>query len=206
LPALAALAITAVLVGGVVGLTLRGDNGADRSSSAGRSTTQSAAARERDRTTTGSEGERAAAAGEAQQTQPDRAQQTQPNPAPPSTPAQTSDPAALNNRGYERIQAGDYAGAVEPLRAAVRGYRDAGRTGELNYYFALYNLAVALARSGDPAGAIPILRERLRNPNQRVTVQRELDKAQAQVGDGKPGKKDEEQPGYEPEALGRTGQ
>ncbi|MGI9098015.1 MAG: hypothetical protein ACR2H2_05895, partial [Solirubrobacteraceae bacterium] len=200
-PTLAALAIAAVLVGGVVGLTLRGDNAPDRErASGGRSATQAAAARERERTTTTADARKRAGAATA------GSQQTQPNAAPQSTPEQTSDPAALNDRGFQRIQAGDYAGAVEPLRAAVKGYRDADRTDELNYYFALYNLAIALARSGDPAGAIPVLQERLRNPNQRETVQRELDKAQAQVGDDKPGKKRQEQPGDEPAAPGSTGQ
>src|SRR5206468_2651234 len=97
------------------------------------------------------------------------------------------DPAALNDQGFQRLQAGDYAGAIAPLRASVQGYRDAGRTNDLNYAFALYNLGVALNRSGDPAAAIPYLQERLRNPNQRATVQRELDSALAKLN-GKPAK------------------
>ena len=113
--------------------------------------------------------------------------------AKPSAPAAANDePSAANDRGFQLIKAGDYAGAVAPLRAAVQGFRDAGRTDELTYYFALYNLGVALNRSGNPAEAIPFLQERLRNPNQQGLVKQELASAQAQLDGGskpsKPGK------------------
>ena len=107
-----------------------------------------------------------------------------------STDSTPSDPARLNDQGFRLINAGDYAGAVEPLQAAVKGFRDAGRTDELTYYYALYNLGVALNRSGRPAEAIPYLQERLRNPNQQGTVKRELKSAQDQLNGGRkpPGK------------------
>ena len=180
LPTFAVLAIAAVLVGGVVALALRRGDGADsQRASGGPSIRQPAAERQRARTATVA------------------AVRPQADPAPQSTPAQASEPAALNDRGFGLIEAGDYAGAVEPLRAAVQGYRDADQTDEMNYYFALYNLGVALNRSGDPEAAIEILQERLRNPNQRGTVQRELDDAQAQLGGAKPGK--QRKPGHKEE-------
>jgi tetratricopeptide (TPR) repeat protein len=107
------------------------------------------------------------------------------NAAADSTP---SDPAAANDQGFRLINAGDYASAVAPLRTAVQGFRDAGRTDEITYYYALYNLGVALNRSGNPADAIPYLQERLRSPNQQGTVKQELKSAQNKLaGGGKPG-------------------
>ncbi len=112
--------------------------------------------------------------------------------APPPPPAQSSagagtSPSALNDRGYRLIQQGRYGEAVEPLRAAVTGYQGAGETG-LPYAFALYNLAVALNRSGNPAEAVPLLRERLKFDNQRDTVQKELNDALAKLGQPPEGK------------------
>ncbi|MEA2148706.1 MAG: eukaryotic-like serine/threonine-protein kinase [Solirubrobacteraceae bacterium] len=182
LPVVAALALAAVLVGGVVGLSLSGggDNGAtsrgDRAS-ASRSSTQKAAAKPARKPAAEAASAPAAASPQATTTT--------------TTPAAASgaDPAAANDQGFARITAQDYAGAVAPLRAAVQGFRDAGRTDELAYYYALYNLGVALNRSGNPSEAIPFLQERLRNPNQQGTVKRELASAMAKVGGaGKPGK------------------
>ena len=92
-------------------------------------------------------------------------------------------------------RAGDYAAAVEPLQSAVEGYRDAGRTGELDYAYALYNYGVALNRSGNPEAAVDVLRERLEINNQRGTVRKELDDALAKPGEGgkkAKGEKDDE--------------
>jgi serine/threonine-protein kinase len=109
-----------------------------------------------------------------------------PKPAPaPAAPKNVSTsgetPSALNERGHALLEQGRYGEAIAPLRAAVQGYKDAGETG-LPYAFALYNLAVALNRSGNPGEAIPLLRERLQFDNQRKTVQAELDNALAKVG------------------------
>jgi eukaryotic-like serine/threonine-protein kinase len=168
-PVLAVLAIAAVIAGGVVGLALQHDSGGDQRASSGTSGDHpSAAARERSRK------QKPAASAPAPKA-PVKA-------APQSTPASTTDPATLNDRGFQLIRQGSYGAAVEPLRASVAGYRAAGRTRELGYYFALFNLGVALNRSGDPGSAVTVLRERLRNPNQRGTVQRELDSAAAKLG------------------------
>ncbi|MEA2130942.1 MAG: eukaryotic-like serine/threonine-protein kinase, partial [Solirubrobacteraceae bacterium] len=172
LPLVAVLACAVALVGVVVGLALLRDNGGGQRASGGASTTQQAA-RERERARKDTAAAPKAQAQAAQQ----------------PAPAATTDPAALNDRGFQLIQQGDYAGAVEPLRASVQAYRQAGRTGELGYYFALFNLGVALNRSGDPGAAITILRERLRNPNQRGTVERELAAAAQKLGADKQGSK-----------------
>jgi serine/threonine protein kinase len=168
-PLLAVLAIAAVIAGGVVGLALQSGSGGDRRASRGTSSTH------------------VTAAGQHQPKQQAAAPAT--TPSPPAKAAQqanasssTTDPAALNDRGFQLIRQGDYAGAVRPLRSSVAAYRAAGRTDELGYYFALFNLGVALNRSGNPGSAVSVLRERLRSPNQRGTVQRELDSAAAKLG------------------------
>ncbi len=109
----------------------------------------------------------------------------QPPPPPPtqSEAANDTSPAALNDRGFALIKQGRYGEAVEPLRAAVTGYQGAGESG-LPYAYAIFNLAVALNRSGNPAEAIPLLRERLKFGDQRKTVQAELEDAQAKAGGG----------------------
>ena len=111
-----------------------------------------------------------------------------PQPPPPPPPAAagrapTASPATLNARGHALIKQGRYAEAIEPLRDAVAGYKAAGEDG-LPYAYALFNLAVALNRSGNPAEAVPLLRERLKYGNQRETVQAELDNALAKLGRG----------------------
>jgi serine/threonine protein kinase len=171
LPLVAVLAVAVVLVGAVVGIALLRDHGGGGQRANGGSSTTQNAARERARKDT-------AAA-------PKPPAQAAPQPA----PAETTDPAELNDRGFQLIKEGDYAAAVEPLRASVQAYREAGRTDELGYYFALFNLGVALNRSGDPEAAITILRERLRNPNQRGTVERELSAAAQKLGSDTQGDK-----------------
>ncbi len=166
------LAVVAIVVGGAIGLAMRGD-GTDKASSslksAGKSTTKKPASSGAD---AGASGTSAAPAAPQPQASTSKAQGS----------ASGGDPVALNNQGFARINAGDYAGAVAPLRSSVQAFRDAGRTDELDYYFALYNLGVALNRSGNPAEAIPFLQERLRNPNQQGTVKKELQSAQAKLG------------------------
>lgn len=95
-----------------------------------------------------------------------------------------SDPAtgsALNEQGYELIQAGRYEEAVPVLEESVRSF-PAG-TDDVNYAYALFNLGEALRRSGRAAEAIPILEQRLLIPNQTETVERELAAARAAAGE-----------------------
>jgi len=71
---------------------------------------------------------------------------------------------------------------VPLLQQSVDTYRAQGRTSEIGYAYALYNLGRALNRSGQPDAAIPILEERLRFRNQRATVQAELRSARRAAG------------------------
>jgi tetratricopeptide (TPR) repeat protein len=107
-----------------------------------------------------------------------------PQPPPPAARPATAGgagPAALNDRGHSLIQQGRYADAIAPLRASVAAYKAAGEDG-LPYAYALFNLGVALNRSGNPAEAVPLLRERRTYDDQRETVQSELDAALAKLG------------------------
>lgn len=86
-----------------------------------------------------------------------------------------SDPAlgsALNQEGFELIQAGRHEEAVPVLEEAIRAF-PAG-TSDLNYAYALFNLGSALRLSGRPDDAIPVLERRLEIPNQTDVVSQEL--------------------------------
>ncbi len=114
------------------------------------------------------------------------AQQQTPANAQPKTQASasTKTPSQLNDEGHRLIGAGNPGAAVAPLQAAVKGYQDAGKTGDVGYAFALFNLGQALNRSGNPEAAVAVLRERLKIDNQRGTVQAELDNALAKLDGG----------------------
>jgi serine/threonine protein kinase len=91
------------------------------------------------------------------------------------------DPAlgsALNQEGFESIQAGDPEAAVPILEEAVRAFPP--NTEELDYAYALFNLGNALRLSGRPEEAIPILERRLEIPDQTSTVQEELEMARSE--------------------------
>jgi serine/threonine-protein kinase len=104
---------------------------------------------------------------------------TQPSPTPSSGTSATSG-SALNDQGYSLIQQGRYAEAVPILEKAVHAF-PAG-TSDVNYQYALFNLGHALRLAGRPAEAIPVLEQRLAYPNQRATVQAELDAARRAAG------------------------
>jgi eukaryotic-like serine/threonine-protein kinase len=90
-------------------------------------------------------------------------------------PAGAGDPVALNNQGFALIQQGRPTGAVASLQRSVDAFRTQGRTGEIDYAYALYNLANALRLSGRPDDAIPYLEERLRiSSYKRGVVKQEL--------------------------------
>jgi eukaryotic-like serine/threonine-protein kinase len=102
--------------------------------------------------------------------------------APPTTttqqmtpPSASSDPVALNNQGFALIQQGRATSAVPSLQRSVDAFRTQGRTGQIDYAYALYNLGNALRLSGRPADAIPYLEERLKISNyKRGVVKQEL--------------------------------
>jgi tetratricopeptide (TPR) repeat protein len=105
-----------------------------------------------------------------------------PKATPPASTAQTTppatagaDPVALNNTGFALLQEGKPTAAVASLQRSVDAFRQQGRTGQIDYAYALYNLGNALRLSGRPAEAIPYLQERLRISNyKRGVVKQEL--------------------------------
>ena len=108
-----------------------------------------------------------------------------PPPASPPPAAETGatsaqDATALNNQGYDQLRGGNAAGAVPLLKRSVDGFRSAEALSNINYHYALYNLAEALMANGQPAEAVPYLQERLeRSDDRRGLVQQTLDRAQA---------------------------
>jgi eukaryotic-like serine/threonine-protein kinase len=85
--------------------------------------------------------------------------------------------AALNEQGYELIQAGRYDEAVPVLEESVQAFPPG--TEDVDYAYALFNLGDALLHSGRAAEAVPILELRLQIPNQTEVVERELAAARA---------------------------
>jgi serine/threonine-protein kinase len=78
-------------------------------------------------------------------------------PPPPPPPATGASGHALNDQGYSRIQAGDYAGAIPLLQQAVQKLAGTGPA-DLYEGYANYNLGYALYRAGRCGEAIPYLR------------------------------------------------
>jgi serine/threonine-protein kinase len=78
-------------------------------------------------------------------------------PAPPPPPATGASGHALNDQGYSRIQAGDYAGAIPLLQQAVQKLAGTGPA-DLYEGYANYNLGYALYRAGRCGEAIPYLK------------------------------------------------
>ncbi len=93
-----------------------------------------------------------------------------------------SDPAlgsALNQEGFELIQAGGHEEAIPVLEEAVASFPPG--TEELDYAYALFNLGNALRLSGRPEEAIPVLERRLEIPNQTAVVRQELSAARREA-------------------------
>jgi serine/threonine-protein kinase len=176
---LVAIGIAAAVVGAALAIALS-QAGNDPGQTAATTPKAKSTQGERQRTQTTT----AAAAASASEPDGTAAAETPPRSQTTAPAATTGDPAKLNDQGFALNNQGNYAEAVAPLQSAVEGYRSAGRTDEIGYAYALYNLGVALNRSGDPAAAVEILQERLRYPNQRGTVRRELRDAQSKLGAG----------------------
>jgi hypothetical protein len=87
---------------------------------------------------------------------------------------------SLNHKGYALIKKGRPAEAIPVLEESVRTFPPEGKH-DLNYAYALFNLAVAYRMAGKPEMAIPLLRERIKINDQREIVQRELLTAQRQA-------------------------
>ena len=95
------------------------------------------------------------------------------------------DALALNQQGFDLIEAGRPDEAIPLLRRAVNSYPEG--TTDLDYAYALYNYGNALYLSGQPEAAIPILEERLTFNDQTEEVQATLDAALEAAGEGSEG-------------------
>jgi hypothetical protein len=90
----------------------------------------------------------------------------------PATPAPPS-ASELQLTGHDELLAGKYPEAIATLRKAVSAADPSSTT----YAYGLYDLGVALLRSGDPADAVPVLEQRLKIDNQTGVVQQTLNEA-----------------------------
>jgi serine/threonine-protein kinase len=164
------LALAAIVVGTIVGLTvLSGDDAGNRTAST------KPAQRERERPAP-RERERPAPRGSQQQA-----------PAPPAEPAQSGgSPAQLNDEGFRLMNAGRYDEAIPVLQRAVDAFPKDSR--DLTLAYALYNLGRSLRLAGRPAEAIPVLERRLGFKNQGGVVKKELEAARREAGGGQGGK------------------
>jgi serine/threonine-protein kinase len=170
-PVLVAALIAGLLAGGVIAAVIGGGGGSSEKGGTTRAKRPSTA-------------QRTAAAAPAAQTQAPA--QSQPGQA----ATQASSPAALQAQGHALIGQGDYGQAIATLGKATQNC-PVTQTDPCAY--ALFDLGHALRLAGRPQDAIPVLQQRLQNPNQRGIVQAELERAQQDAGQspgkaGKPGK------------------
>jgi eukaryotic-like serine/threonine-protein kinase len=105
---------------------------------------------------------------------------TSATPTAPATPAAAPSAAQLQLTGHDQLNDGNYTAAIATLRKAV----SAAAPGSLTYDYGLYDLGKALLLSGDAAGAVPILEQRAKIPNQTPVVLETLN--QALRADGQP--------------------
>ena len=96
--------------------------------------------------------------------------------------SKSGDTAALNQQGFDLLNAGKTDEAILVLQKAVDGC--GGDPSNLTCAYAMFNLAKALRLAGRPQEAVALLEKRLQNPDQRPEVQRELDAARAASGQG----------------------
>jgi eukaryotic-like serine/threonine-protein kinase len=187
-PAIAALAALLLAAGAVTAVALTGGGGERTHGSASTPTTGASTQRAHTtRTERASTTPRTTSTPASASTAASTATQAQSPPATTATtpPAGAGDPRDLNNRGFALLQQGNPSAAVPLLQQSVHGFRSQGRTGEIDYAFALFNLGTALRAVGDPGDAIPLLEERLRVSNYKTgVVQQELARARAQAGQG----------------------
>jgi eukaryotic-like serine/threonine-protein kinase len=183
-PAVAALAALLLVAGTVVAVAFTG-RGGDRTGGASSTPTTGTSAQREHTTST----QRASTTPRTTSTRSSTTTRAQRAPATtattPPAAAGGGDPKDLNNRGFALLQQGNATAAVPLLQQSVHGFRSQGRTAEIDYAFALFNLGAALRAVGDPGDAIPLLEERLRvSDYKRGVVQQELAAARAQAGQG----------------------
>jgi eukaryotic-like serine/threonine-protein kinase len=180
-PALLAVAALVLVAGAAVALAVGGPGpggGQGQSGtgggSASRSATTTARTRPRSQTTQSQAGTPRQPAPSGQSAPPGKAAAKR---------SASSDPVALNDQGFRLIGQGRPAEAAPILQRSVTAFRAGGRTGELDYAYALFNLGNALRLAGRPAEAIPYLEERLRISDfKRGEVQGELAAARQATG------------------------
>jgi eukaryotic-like serine/threonine-protein kinase len=102
-----------------------------------------------------------------------------PPPPPPAPPAPVggSSGHALNDRGYQLIQQGNYAGAIPLLQQAVQKLAGTGPA-DLYEGYANYNLGYALYRSGRCSEAVPYFERAIRLEPDRSEPRTFLKRAQ----------------------------
>ncbi|HYZ80128.1 MAG TPA: serine/threonine-protein kinase [Solirubrobacteraceae bacterium] len=103
-------------------------------------------------------------------------------PTTPTTPAAPTPPNAqqLQLTGHNEMLAGNYPEAIATLRKALA----AADHHSLTYAYGLYDLGVALLRSGNAAAAVPVLEQRAKFPDQTAVVQATLQQALQASGQG----------------------
>jgi Flp pilus assembly protein TadD len=101
-----------------------------------------------------------------------------------TTPAAPSPPTAeqLQATGHSELTAGNYPQAIATLRKALA----AADPSSLTYAYGLYDLGIALLKSGNAAAAVPVLEQRIKIPNQTPTVQAALNEALVASGQAPP--------------------
>jgi len=112
---------------------------------------------------------------------------TAPSTTAPSTtaPSSSQSGADLNNAGFAKMRAGDYAGALPLLQQAVQKLNG---TGALDEAYADYNLAYTRFALGDCTDVLPLLDHSQQIQGHRPEIDRLRHDAQKRCGDGKPDK------------------
>ena len=122
---------------------------------------------------------------ESTQTQAETTEPQTETESPPTTVA--DDPRELNDRGFARMEAGDYTRARPLLERAVRGLRG---TGELYEAYASYNLAFTRFALGECSGVLELLDRSEAVQGEREPIDRLYAEAfDACVGNGKDAKR-----------------
>jgi hypothetical protein len=88
---------------------------------------------------------------------------------PPTVASQTPSGAALNNAGFRKMQAGDYAGALPLLERAVQKLQG---TNSLDEAYADYNLAFTRFQLGNCDGVLDLLDRSESVQGHRVEIDR----------------------------------
>jgi tetratricopeptide (TPR) repeat protein len=97
---------------------------------------------------------------------------------PPAAPGQSG--AALNDAGFAKMQAGDYAGALPLLEQAVQKLQG---TGSLTEAYASYNLAFTRFQLGNCDGVLDLLSRSEAIQGSRKEIDRLRKDAEKRCGD-----------------------